>query len=245
MQEDLVERWLLAFARSRMRLPSGVDPRNLRGSAMGIADALLPALAEPACIPGAPQLREAEKRIAFAGAAIGAAGGGAFDVTAFLLALRDTLAEPRLGPLFDWFCALAMQGFTTSREEAILLRHRDALERGTPVVMITRDLPAALLVGEPDRAVLEHTFGRLLLSIVRVGARAAIISGGGLTVPTDAAVLEALEVFAQHRKMSQVRSILCELTTEATDLWRAAYPPGAPVSVVDRFDDAVAAARVA
>jgi hypothetical protein len=242
---DLVERWLAAFAGSRLRVPGGIDARALRGSAIGIIDALLPALAEPEHGPGASSLREAEKRIAFAGGAIGMAGGGAFDVSAFLISLRDALARPELAPLFDWFVALAMQGFATSREEALRLRHRDSLERGTPVVMITRELPAALLVGEPDRTVLEHTFGRLLLSIVRVGARAVIIDGGGLSAPTDPAVLEALEVFGAHRKVAQVRTILSDLTTEAAELWRASFPPGAAVSVVERFDDAVALARVA
>jgi hypothetical protein len=242
----IIDRWLTGYSRSLLRVPHAVDLRGLVGPARGIVDALALALAEPACGPGSPALREAEKLMAFAGGSFGMSGASAFDVAAFSCALRDVLvtevpaAAPELGRLFDWLGALALEGYASSRLDALRLRYRDSLEKGTPVVMITRELPAALLVGEPERSVLEAVFGRLLLSTVRVGARAVIIDGGGLVVPTDPAVLEALRVFGAHPKVARITCLLTALPPPVEPMWQAAFPKGVAVACIERFDDAVA-----
>jgi len=207
-REALIARWMQGYQGSRLRLPRRVDLDELSGAAQGLCEALGAGLGEPGVAPGHGALREAEKRVAFVGGSFGMAGASAFDLSAFVLALRDALAAEAasvderalLVELFDWFCALALEGYATSREDALRLRYRDELERGTPLVMITHELPAALLVGDPDRTVLESVFGRLLLSVVRVGAKAVIVDGAGLTRAADERVVEALTGFARHRK---------------------------------------------
>lgn len=244
----VIERWLTGYGRSLLRLPRSVDPRELHGIAETIADALGAALAEPGCAPGASSLREVEKRVAFAGGSLGMSGASAFDVAAFFCALRDVLAEnaadaaerDALRGLCDWFCALACEGCATSRQDALRLRHRDSLERGTPVVMLTPELPAAFLVGEPDRSVLDSIFGRLLLAVVRVGARALVVDAAGLLNAGDPPVLDALGVFGQHRKVAgKVSIVLSGLPAAAEADWRGALAgEGTEIFAEERFEDA-------
>src|SRR5215470_2523728 len=185
---EVCERWLDAFAKSPLRVPKQVDLRALVAPMRGVIEALGPALAEPDAGPGRPALREIEKLFAFEGGNLAASGVSAFDVAALAVALREALAGYAAGPdeaaalvrLFDWLSALALEGYATSRHDTMRLRNRDALERGTPVVLVTPELPAALLVGEPDHSVLESVFGRLLLLAVRSGARSVVVDAGGL-----------------------------------------------------------------
>jgi hypothetical protein len=258
---DLVARWMAGYQGSRLRLPGTVDLDQLSGYADGLCEALEAGLAEPGTAPGHGAMREAEKRFAFVGGAFGMARASAFDLSAFVLTLRDALFESAAAPaervalasIFDWFCALALEGYATSREDALRLRHRDELERGTPLVMLTPELPVVLLVGEPDRAVLESVFGRLLLSVVRVGAKAVIIDGGGLVRATDERVLDALSTFTRHRKVAgQVLVVLANLPPDAEKVWReTATHMGDPgdarmrVEVIERFEDAVSTALAA
>jgi hypothetical protein len=255
---ELVARWMAGYQSSRLRLPRELNIEELAGSADGLCEALEAGLAEPGTAPGHGSMREAEKRFAFVGGSFGMAGASAFDLSAFVLTLRDALSEQAASPeeraalveLFDWFCALALEGYATSREDALRLRHRDELERGTPLVMLTPELPVVLLVGEPDRAVLESVFGRLLLSVVRVGAKAVIIDGGGLVRAGDERVLDALSTFTHHRKVvGAVQVVLCNLPPDAEAAWReAASDPAEPrmrVDVIERFEDAVSTALAA
>jgi hypothetical protein len=246
----VVAHWLEAFSASRLRVPGSLPTPELAGWAAGIVDGLSSALPEPGCAPGAQVLREAEKRIAFAGGGLEQLGATAFDVMAFTTALRDVLQAGATGDerdalarLFDWFCALALEGYATARRDALRLRYRDSLERGTPVFMVTRELPATFLIGEPDRGVLEATFGRLVLAIVRVGAKAVIVDGGGLTSATDPAVLDAVSTFAAHRKVLQVTTFVCGLPAEAEDEWRRHFPDASSThkgaQIIERFDDAL------
>lgn len=219
---------------------------------MGIADtigeALGQALTEPGCAPGAQLLREAEKRVAFAGGSFGMAGASAFDVAAFVVSLRDVLfadaesdaERAALARIFDWFCALAVEGYAKSREDALRLRHRDTLERGTPVVMLAPELPVAFLIGEPDRTVLEAAFGRLLLAVVRAGARAVVLDAGGLGGVTDPPALDALHSFAAHRKVAgQVTLVVSGLPPDAHEEWRRTAGDRTTVVFTERFEDAV------
>lgn len=248
----VVERWLAGYARSTLRIPRPVDLRELRGLAGGIAEALATGLAEPTAAPGAAALREAEKSMAFAGGSLGMSGAGAFDVAAFVFTLRDALieeagaAQPEkdaLARLCDWFCALALESYSSSLREAQRMRYRESLERGTPVVMLTPDLPAALLVGEPDRTVFEATFGRLILAVVRVGARALVLDGSGLDNASAPEAVEALGAFARHRKMTGVTVVLSGLPPDVEERWRATFPPDVPALHEERFEDAFARAQ--
>lgn len=248
---EVCERWLDAFAKSPLRVPKQVDLRALVSPARGVIEALAPALADPDAGTGRPSLREVEKLFAFEGGNLAASGASAFDIAALAVALRDTLGAYAAGPaeaealvrLFDWLSALALEGYATSRHDTMRLRNRDALERGTPVLLVTRELPAALLVGEPDHTVLESVFGRLLLLAVRTGARALVIDGGGLVAPTDPAVLESVAAFAHHPRIAQVACIVSSLPPVAEPVWQTQFPSSVSVVFAERFDDAVARAQ--
>jgi hypothetical protein len=248
---EVCERWLETYAASPLRVPKQLDLRTLVSPARGVIEALGPALADPDAGPGRPALRETEKLFAFEGGNLAATGASAFDIAALVFALRDTLRAHAAGPdevtalvrLFDWLSALALEGYATSRHDTLRLRTRDALERGTPVVLVTRELPAALLVGEPDHAVLESVFGRLLLLTVRIGARAVVIDGGGLVAPTDPTVLESVAAFARHPKLARVACIVSSLPPIAEPVWQTQFPAGVSLVFAERFDDAVARAQ--
>jgi hypothetical protein len=171
---SIIDDWLRRYEASTLRVPKAVDLRTFVGPARGIVATLAFAFAEDDCAPGTPALRESEKLFAFAGGNLGMGGASAFEVCAFVDTLRDALVarahdageKQALARLFDWMTALALEAYASSRLDALRLRHRDSLEKGTPVVMVTRELPAAFLVGEPERVVLEAVFGRLLLSVL-------------------------------------------------------------------------------
>ena len=243
----VVERWLATFGRSLLRLPGSIDLRELHGIADTIAFALGQALSEPDCAPGAAVLREVEKRIAFAGGSMGMSRQSAFDVAAFVYALREALSEEAssdaervaLRQLCDWFCALGFEGYSVSREDALRLRHRDALERGTPVVLLGPELPAAFFVGEPDRSVMDATLGRLLLLVVRVGARAVLLDAGGLVKPTQPPIVDALGTFAAHRKVAgKLSFVVTQLPPGMEDEWKKCVA-GSDVEFIERFEEAL------
>ncbi len=229
-----VEAWLRAFQVSPLRLP-GCEPEGLAGLAEAIAD-VLPATGTP----GAPELREAEKRWTFAGGAMAAADASAFDVMAFATALRDVIGgEPKL---FDWFAALALEGWGASRLDALRGRVREALEKGTPVLMLGRGVPAALLVGEPDRLAVETTLSRLLLLWARTGAPAAVIDATGLYRADDPAVRAGVAAFAAHPKPAKLAVVVTGVG-RAAPAWREAFPRGVRLFVEDELADGVARAE--
>src|SRR5687767_5216564 len=131
----LIDQWLYRDERSSMRLPRALDLRELVGPARGIAAALASPFAEGAGAPGTPALREAEKLFAFAGGNLGMAAASAFDVCAFVVTLRDALADRARGApeaqalarLFDWMAAVALEAYASSRIDALRVRQRDSL----------------------------------------------------------------------------------------------------------------------
>lgn len=226
--------WVRAFRASPLRVP-GCEPDGLAGLADGIAEVL-----PEGGTPGAPELREAEKRWTFAGGALAAAGASAFDVMAFVTSLRDaTAGDPKL---FDWFAALALEGWGASRLDALRGRTREALEKGTPVVQLGRGVPAALLLGEPDRLAVETTLSRLLLLVARTGAPAVVIDATGLIRPDDPAVREGVAAFARHPKLPRLAVVVCGLG-RAAPAWREAFPRGLRLYVEDELAEAVARAE--
>lgn len=198
--------------------------------------------------PGAPGLRELERTVAFAGATMAASGMSGFDVAALFLALRDVFAgrlDRRgvrgLAPLFEWLAALAQDALATARAMAAQERMREQLGQGTPVVLITPRVPAALLVGTPDHQVLDAVFGRLVLLVVRTAAPSAIVDASGLTDPASPAVLTSLRRLAGHDKIAGTADLLAVgLSKEHAGTWQhMAEEAGAVLRPVPRFRDAV------
>lgn len=260
--DEVVKAWREQFRSSRIRSPGRASDTALLRAALPIlenlAELLGPgrspgaqALPEPPVAalfaPGSPALREVEKSVSFAGATLGSGDVSGFDVAALFLSMRDALAERVSGTartellrLFEWLCVLALDSFCSGRAQSVRERFNDELERGTPLVQITEDLPAVLLVGSPGETAVDALFGRLLLTVVRVGARAVILDVSGLTNPVSPAMRNALERFLGHRKVAgAVEVIAVGVPRDVEGVWRDTAGGGATLQFEERFDAAV------
>ena len=259
-EEELVKRAIEAYRLSPLRLPTPVDgpgmARLLSPILESLGDALGPTLvptlmseSSSALVPGSPAAREVEKSAGMVGAILAAGTGSGFDAAALFYALRDVLAEAPVGAedqqalrrFAEWITVVAIDAFAAARVQAERERARDQLEDGTPVVQVTPELPAAFLVGRPDGVLCDSVLSRLLLLVVRVGARVAILHAGGLTDPARREVIEALRRFMSHRKVAgAVHLIAVELPSDAEKAWSGvASEAGATLSFEPHFDRAV------
>lgn len=236
----MLEEWLEAFRASALRVPGPVPD-----AVVGVAEAIVAVLPSGGA-PGGPEQRELEKRWAFAGGVLASAGVTAFDVLAFVTSLRDVIVDRDWTEgnvrRFDWYAALALEGFTTCRLDALRGRMRESLEKGTPVLLLGRGVPAALLLGEPDRLTVETTLSRLLLLTARTGAPAVVIDGAGLRSADDPEVRRGVAAFASHHKLPRVAVVLTGLGGAAA-AWREAFPRGVRVFVEDELGEGVARAE--
>jgi hypothetical protein len=235
-----------------------------------LADALGPASAVPgraasepgvasqlpasALVPGSTLAREVEKAAALVGALHASGDASGFDVAALFGALRDLFAAVPLGSgawadderaslvrFAEWLSAVALDSFAAARVQAERERWREQLEEGTPVVLLAPELPAAFLVGRPDGVLLDSVLSRLLLLVVRVGARAALIHAGGMADPARPEVLAALGRFLAHRKISGSVSLVAVGLDDGPELaWsEEARRSGTELSFDAHFDRAV------
>ena len=247
---DLLARWVEAYRASPLRMPRPVDPQAVARLIAPIleclADALGPSPAqrsagsappmEPsgqvpvsALVPGSTVAREVEKAAALVGALHASSDATGFDVAALFYALRDLFAAASLDPdertalvrFAEWLSAVASDSFSAARVQAERERWREQLEDGTPVVLAAPELPAAFLVGRPDGVLLDSVLSRLLLLVVRVGARACLIDAAGMADPARPEVLDALGRFLAHRKISgSVSLVAVGLADEPERAWR-------------------------
>lgn len=248
-------RWLSAYERSQVRLPSPVDQPALRQLVSAVLESFSEALmpgpsgAPPRLSAGAAGVREVEKSVAFVGGSMGAAGASGFDVAALVLAFREVVLPLVEGParkellaFVEWLAVVAADSLATARERATAEKLREELEEGTPVVLITPELPAALFVGRPDGEVVRSVFGRLILSVVRVGAPAVIVDVSGMATPVVGTFAEALERFVGHRKVAGKVQLLAVGVPDAhAGIWRdIAARHDTALSLEHHFDAAVA-----
>ncbi len=258
-EEALVERAIEAYRLSPLRLPTPVDgpgmARLLSPILESLGDALgptrLPSQLESssALVPGSASVREVEKSAALVGAILAAGTASGFDAAALFYALRDVLAEAPVRPdekaalrrFAEWITVVAFDAFAAARVQAERERARDQLEDGTPVVQVTPEVPAAFLVGRPDGVLCDSVLSRLLLLVVRVGARAVLVHAGGLTDPARPEVIEALRRFMSHKKVSgAVHVIAVGVPPEAEPPWRGvSSATGAALTFELHFDRAV------
>ncbi len=272
-QSDLLKRWVEAYRASPLRMPRPVDPQMVARLVSPIleclADALGPspipgrAVMEPpegaghvpasALVPGSTLAREVEKAAALVGALHATGDASGFDVAALFYALRDLFAatasidpddRAELVRFTEWLSAVASDSFAAARVQAERERWREQLEDGTPVVLVAPELPAAFLVGRPDGVLLDSVLSRLLLQVVRVGARAAVIDAAGMGDPARPEVLDALGRFLAHRKISgSVSLVAVGLAEEPEQAWRElAERSRTELSFEAHFDPALARA---
>ncbi len=202
-------------------------------------------------VPGSTELREVEKAVAFAGAAaVGTASTG-YDVAAVFLTLRDELASSagadaraEIAQLFEWLLIVALEAYASAAERRAAERSEGELERGTPVVLLPGEVPAAFLVGSPQALTLEAVFGRLVLLVARVGTPAVVIDGTGLVDPDAPAVREAVSQLCRHEELRARATLFASgLSAVAAESWRQiAASAGARLEVFERTADAVAQA---
>jgi hypothetical protein len=259
--DALVRQWVEAYTRSVIRIPRPVPEGEITRLAAPIleslADMVAPSkgssgVAEPNVLtPGAAHVREVEKSAAFVGAKLASTEYSGFDVAALVLALRDVLtqytgggARDELYRFFEWLAILAVDSFSAARAKASIERMRDQLEDGTPVVLVHREVPAALLVGAPDPSLVHSIFSRLTLLAVRVDAAGVIIDASGLAEPGSPGVLEALERLLEHRKIhGKVEVFAVGLDPEPEKAWLSvAKKLNTAMSAHRDFDRAVEAA---
>ena len=261
---ELVTRAVEAFRASPVRMPRPVDAPGAERLLAPIVEALGDALSAPIEVPGQPapahltaldlvpgsnSCREVEKAAALVGAILAAESTTGFDLAALFFSLRSVLGSLPLPPdeaealagFAEWLAVVAFDAFAAARVQAERERSREQLEEGTPVVMITPELPAAFPVGRPDGVLLDSVLSRLLLLIVRVGARAVVIHAGGMTEQDRPEVIAALSRFMRHRKVAgAVHLVVVGVEPEAERSWRSlADDIGTPLTFEGHFDAAV------
>lgn len=245
--------WISAYGNSAMRLPGAIDSQELGW----LVDNLFHSLSEvfaaaarepaegPLLVAGSPELREVEQAAAFLGGNLASTKRSGFDVAALVLSLRDVLLplteEPatfELARFVEWLAVVAADSFGAARVRAVHEGYRDLLEEGTPLVHVTPELPAVLLVGATDVGIIDSVLSRLLLAVVRVGARAVLIDVAGVANPTTDWLLERFGRFLNHRKVAaRTEALVVGLAPEYHSQWKAIAHE---MRFFDHFDAAVA-----
>jgi len=267
--DEVVASWSHRFDRSVMRVPRPVDPRQHGALVSTMIVALGEAVTRPLTQaergdprrrrdtippqrlrPGGPEVRELEKAASLAGASLSATGASGFDVAAVVLAMRDAVLEfassdwaEALNELFEWVLVIAIDAFAAAGTAAAQERAAEHLDAGTPVVLVTPEVPAVLLVGAPGADAVDSILGRALLLVVRVGARTLVLDVSGLADPTAPPVLEAGARFFDQKRVREVEIALSGATAQVAEMWVGlGRARGVTVTPLDRFDAAVARA---
>ncbi len=216
---------------SPVRIPGALDGGAVARYGGTLLDGVMSAVggAEPdtEIRPGSREARELERQVAFVGANLATTAQYAYDIAAVVLAVRDAVlphvsgaARTCLDELFSWLVLVGMESYSSAALARQTERTREQLERGMPVVLITPEVPAVFLIGDGRLLVLETVFGKLLLAVARVGAKAVIIDVTGLADAAADPVLSAVGQFLDHRKICRgVHTMAVGLSTEAEAAW--------------------------
>ncbi len=252
--------WSQAYAALPMQMAGQVATSDIAplisAVAQGMVDALPVVRSDGTIIagdlvPGSPAVRDLEKATGFVGATLASLGATGFEVAAAVLALRNVLADVVEGEeksailaMLEWLCVLAMDSFASAKAAGTREKLQQELEQGTPVVLLPPGIAAALLVGTLGGVAVDAILSRLLLVVVRVGAKAAIIDAAGAPEPDSPAILEALRRFASHRKIrGKVRIIGSGLSRDHETSWAEVLAKvGTEFETENQFAGAVARA---
>jgi len=262
--DEVVASWAHRFDRSALRMPRPIDPRQHAAMVSTMVVALGEAVQGPRDFadrtrrpptvppqrlkPGGPELRELERASALTGASMSATGASGFDVAALVLAARDAVLEfapsewaGAIGDVFEWLVVIALDSFASAGTASAQEKVAEQIEEGTPVVLVTQEVPAVLLVGAPPASALDSILGRALLLVVRVGAPTLILDVSGLTDPVAPVVLEAATRFFSQKRIHAVEIALSGASSHVAAPWIVAGKAhGVSVVSFDRLDAAVA-----
>ena len=247
-RDSVASSWTHRYGRSHLRGPGAGTAAGHAAVIDGLIESLAVAVAggAPDLRPGSSALRDLEKATAFAGAAMASGAASGFEVAALIMTLRDAVLEQSeielVGPiteLFEWLAFIALDAFATAGKRAAAERAADQLEEGTPVVLITPEIPAVFLLGAPPEASLEGIFARAMLLVVRVAAPTLIVDMSGLADAGAPPITEAGARLLAHRRMGQVELAVVGVADSVADRWRGmARSHGVALTVFDRFDAA-------
>jgi hypothetical protein len=251
--DDVVAAWTTRFERSPLRLRRDV-PANAYASMMRpLCEALAIAIdtGEAAMRRGSPASREIEKGCGFIGGHLATGGATGFDVAAVILTLRESVmtiaAETdrrALDELFEWLMVIALDAFATAGTRTAEERANEALEIGTPVLRLTHDIPAVILVGEPAPGILDAIFGRVTLTVIGASAKTLIVDVTGLAAPARPALLEAVDRWLSNKRMAAVLLALVGVSGEVRKRWQdIATAREVELTVCDSFETAFALAQ--
>jgi hypothetical protein len=248
--ESVLASWSHRYERSGKRGPGARPARHHAAIIRGLLESLVVAAADgPAGLaPGAGAARDLEKAAVFAGANWAADGATGFEIAAVVAALRDAVLEhadlesaTTLAELFDWLGVLALDAYASAGRRAVAEQAAEQLEAGTPVLLVTPEIPAVLLVGAPTAAALDGILARAMLLVVRVGAPTLLLDVSGLADPASRPVSEAMARLFEHRRMGKVELAVIGAPTAVTQAWRrGAESHQVATSWFERFDDAFA-----
>lgn len=249
-RETVLASWAHRYERGGKRGPGARPARQHAPIVNGLLEGLAVAVAGDAVDlrAGQPALRDLEKAVGFAGATWSADGASGFEVGAVIGALRDAVLEhadlelaPAVTDLFDWLTVLALDAYATAGRRAVAERAAEQLEAGTPVVLLTPELPAVWLVGAPTEDALDSILARAMLLVVRVGAPSLLLDVSGLADASARAVTAAMGRLWSHRRMGQVELVVVGAAAEVAARWRReAEAHKVATSWFERCDDALA-----
>ena len=249
-RETVLGAWAHRYERSTKRGPGARPARVHAPIVSGLIEALAVAVSGDAVVltPGHAALRDLEKGAVFAGATWSSEGASGFEIAAIVSALRDAVLEHAdlelgagLGELFEWLQVLALDAFATAGRRAVAERAAEQLEAGTPVLLLTPEIPAVLLVAAPGDDVLDSILARAMLLVVRVGAPTLLLDVSGVADVEAKPVTIAIGRLLEHRRMGQVELAVIGASDGVAERWRrAAESHKVATSWFERFDDALA-----
>ena len=246
--DTVLASWTHRFERSPLRFQRAVEPKVHAGLISPMIESLALAVdgGSEELRAGRPLVRELERACSFTGARMATTGASGFDVAAALYALRDATIEfaaadqaDSLNALFEWLVVIALDAFATAGTQSMRERAAEQLEQGIPVVLITPEVPAVFLLGDPPAAVLDAVLARALLLVVGSGARTLVLDISGLADPMAVPIVETAERFLAHRRMAAVQIALVGPPGEVRTRWTGvAARHHVEVVGFDRFDAA-------
>lgn len=228
---------------SPLRIPGEVDEAQIHASLAPIVQAFAGVVAPdregntPSTIefrPGLSALREIEQAVVFMASNTGSASqyrtplASGFEVGALLFSLRDILSDgltsqaaKEVQGYMEWLVVLAGDSLAHGREQAALERFSDELDAGTPLLMITPEVPAAIFVCSPGRRVIAGILGRLLLTMVRSGARAIIFDVSGVNSKSLPSLRESIEAFLDNPRVGGKSTVfICGVAGDDLHTWK-------------------------
>lgn len=214
---EIIAAWIVRFERSPLRFRRATKAATHTAQVASLVEALTEATmgGPESLIPGSDATRELERSSAFLGAQFASEGATGYDVAALLLELRDVVAgmastdEARaLSQLFEWLTVVALDGFAASGLQSLREQTSDQLENGTPVVELLPKVPAVLLVGAPNKSVLDSLLARAWMLAVGTAAPCLVLDCAGLSSVGEKNLERAYPAFCEQASGSALQVLL-------------------------------------